>query len=106
MKRNNIKELLSILIFSLFIFANPIVNTLTFDMTSASDLMLEVEADTEEVELEEAEDENEEEGKNVFFLKHLALSNLYSYSTQPTYQIHSHTYRTNASLLKPPIFNS
>lgn len=101
MKYNNIKELFSVLIFSLLIFANPIVNTLTFDMTNANEIMLEVEA--EEVELEEAEEENEEQSKNLFFFKHLALSNLGSYNTQPTYQIHSHTYRTNASLLKPPI---
>lgn len=101
MKYNNIKELLTVLFFSLLIFATPIVNTLAFDMTNASEIMLELE--TEEVELEEAEEDNGEENKNAFFFKHFALSNFDSYSTQSTYQIHSYTYRTNASLLKPPI---
>ncbi|MDH4944510.1 hypothetical protein [Sulfurimonas sp. C5] len=103
MKYNNIKELLSVLIFSFLIFANPIVNTLTFDMTNASKIMLDIEMESEEVELEEAEEENEEESKNAFFLSYFSLSNIYSNGAQPTYQIQSHTYRTNASLLKPPI---
>ncbi|MEJ2372876.1 MAG: hypothetical protein P8Y22_01525 [Sulfurimonas sp.] len=99
MKYNDIKELLSVLIFSLFIFANPVVNTIAFDfdMNSASKTMLEAQ------EIEEAEEENEKESKSEFFLKHFALSNLFSTNTHSTYQIDAYTYRTNASLLKPPI---
>jgi len=101
MAKNKIKELLSItmIIFSLFLFASPTIDTSFFDAGSEKVLDLDLENETEQ--------ENDVEGKNVFSLiKHFSFYSLCAYNLKLAYTLHSHSYYNNSSLFKPPILHS
>jgi len=75
MAKNKIKELLSItmIIFSLFLFASPTIDTSFFDAGSEKVFDLDLENETEQ--------ENDVEGKNVFSLiKHFSFYSLCAYN--------------------------
>ena len=97
MTKNRLKELLNIamIVFSLFIFAAPIVDANIIKNSSEKTI------DFEEDLLKDFE-------KNKMLLDTSLLYTLCSRfsNTQPIYILHLHKYKNNSSLYKPPILHS
>lgn len=87
------------IVFSLLIFAAPIVDANIIENGIEKSIDLEEEFE------DEFEKEIDEKLKDKIFLDPSTLNPLSSKfsNAQPIYQAHTHTSRTNASLLKPPI---
>lgn len=96
MQKNKIKTLFSIaiVIFSLFIFVNPTINTNASDTSSEKILDFD----------EEIETEGDDKEKSLFlYSQNLSFYNLCTYDLGLLYNPHLHNYHNNSSLFKPPI---
>ncbi|ADN09908.1 hypothetical protein [Sulfurimonas autotrophica] len=98
MTKNKIKELLSItmIIFSLFLFATPSVDTSFFD--ASSEKVLDLENETEQ--------EHDEEKKEFTLFNTFSFYRLFTCKQKPVYHVCLQSYHNNLSLFKPPILHS
>ena len=96
MKNINSKTLLTLLLFSLFIFFTPVVDASFIDLDSQTQTVLELEEDIE------AEEDNTQEVKNFFFMQESSLCMITANKFQELVPSYPHTFQTNTSLFKPP----
>lgn len=94
MINHQFKALSIVLFFALLIFTNPTVNIFAYDTNSDTQTILEFE--------EELEEDSDKEVQKLF-VSTFALSDFSSKDLQILSKKVLHTYRTNLSLLKPPI---
>jgi len=94
MMNYQLKKLSIVFFFVLFIFTNPTVNILVYDTSSDTETVLDFE--------EELEEDNDDDMQKLF-VSTFILSNFCSKYLQILSKKVLHTYRTNISLLKPPI---
>ena len=94
---NQIKKLLtlSMIVFSLFFFANPVVDTNFFDTSSEKVLDLEEDIDQEN-------DDEAEKNKFLFF-NNFSFRTLFTCKPYVIDTLHVNSYKNNISLFKPPI---
>jgi hypothetical protein len=92
-----IKKLLSIciIIFSLSLFANPVIDTTCLDTESEKVLDFDNEV--------EQDQEVDKEKKEFTLLNTFSLDTLCAWKEKSLYAIYQHSYHTNSSLYKPPI---
>ncbi len=100
MKNINSKTLLTLLLFSLFIFFTPVVDASFIDLDSQTQTVLELEEDIE------AEEDNTQEVKNFFFMQKSSLCMITANKFQELVPLYPHTFQTNTALFKPPILNA
>ncbi|QOP46394.1 hypothetical protein [Sulfurimonas paralvinellae] len=95
---NNKNKILSIalIVFSLFLFTAPIVDTICFD--AGSEKVLDFDNETEP--------EYDDDKKEATFLNTYSFYNLFTSNEKPLYHVCFHSHHNNSSLLKPPILHS
>ncbi|HIP15064.1 MAG TPA: hypothetical protein EYG74_06210 [Sulfurimonas autotrophica] len=98
MIKNQIKKLLAvtIMIFSLFIFANPNGDTNFFDTSSESEKVLDF--------ADKPEEKNDLEKYIFCILNFFPFIGIPPHKVKLADTLHLYTYHNNTSLFKPPIF--
>ena len=100
MIKNKIKELLSIsiMLLSLFLFANPVIDTNFSD--TGSEKVSDFENETEH------DQEDDKEKKEFTFLNTFSFYTLFTCKEKSVSDVCLHSHHTNSSLYKPPILHS